>query len=1066
MMNIDSGKDDEFECSECDFKCSGESDMIQHSAIHQYVHSTANSITNVFTTDNTIENDSIVNNNVASLQTKLNNIKREECTTTSYERKSEINNLQIYESIYEAIVERDSCSLAKKSKVESPQYNDISPHFSPHQINGDNKVNQAQTSRGLMPQFQNSIIPVLIIFNTDNIDGREETLSVHDNVNISRNNGVVGGNIPFLPSQNDLRFKTSSESLPSRERKFECMTHTVEVEVDNTDKYIPPGWRRKVYLRNTLFEGALKYDLFYFTEMGDRICMKKDAYDHVIENPFANIDTEQLDFSIRQIKRDPFHEILVLDNNNPAIYIPDGWQRKLTMSTNSNNEKQYHITYLNSKGKKFGCKSEVYSYYHIKDKYIDIEKLNFSVTGQSMLSHSKPGKNEDIDNLFDVRKIVLQSINYDLYMCKLCSYTCRGTDNAFNHASTHMQTLSKETIPKTGLPNNYYYDHFVCTVCHGNILRRDDLQAHVQSHLRTKISNTVVGVKFECRNGSKIRRLLFCCEGCNLASSKYSDIFKHLGDHTSQEINSADRHKYYNHIHESEENGLNSMNMDGYSKDNEIYNEEYSNMNVNIQDISGSTSYTDEPLNNKNTFKTIEIDVDDTGIYIPNGWHCIVYQYIKGKLKGRYGVRYISPLGKILYNKKQVSEYIKRLERKRIVVSAEPLDVEKMDFTCSSHNLPENSKGKKIHRKGCSVLREEVEIDNNGIYVPEGWQRKMFKFKSGSMKGKNVICYISPFDKEVRYKKQMKEYLAGLEENGNPLVVDVNRLQFNKPNNKECKRYRAPRDEIDVDNTNIYVPEGWQRKLFKFTEGPLKGRHKIYYVSPYEKELRCQQHVSDYLGYLEKKGTPLSVDVERLNFSSAIHVRDLAKHVKKKLPVSVVWIDVDNTDVYVPEGWQRKLCKFKSGKMRRVHKIRYISPLNEIVPSKAGMRRYLVKLEKKGTPLLVNVERLKFTMTVNELKQYGKPNTRYSISREEIEVDNTGIYVPEGWERKLFKYISGCTRGQHVIRYFSPFDKEMQSKTQTRKYLENLERNGTPLLVDVDKLQFTLTSHEKKQCGI
>ena len=32
--NSDENYDDEFECSECDFKCLSEDDMIEHSAIH------------------------------------------------------------------------------------------------------------------------------------------------------------------------------------------------------------------------------------------------------------------------------------------------------------------------------------------------------------------------------------------------------------------------------------------------------------------------------------------------------------------------------------------------------------------------------------------------------------------------------------------------------------------------------------------------------------------------------------------------------------------------------------------------------------------------------------------------------------------------------------------------------------------------------------------------------------------------------------------------------------------------------------------------------------------------
>ena len=35
-MNTSENGEDEFECSECDYKCSSENDIIEHSAVHQY----------------------------------------------------------------------------------------------------------------------------------------------------------------------------------------------------------------------------------------------------------------------------------------------------------------------------------------------------------------------------------------------------------------------------------------------------------------------------------------------------------------------------------------------------------------------------------------------------------------------------------------------------------------------------------------------------------------------------------------------------------------------------------------------------------------------------------------------------------------------------------------------------------------------------------------------------------------------------------------------------------------------------------------------------------------------
>ena len=78
-----------------------------------------------------------------------------------------------------------------------------------------------------------------------------------------------------------------------------------------------------------------------------------------------------------------------------------------------------------------------------------------------------------------------------------------------------------------------------------------------------------------------------------------------------------------------------------------------------------------------------------------------------------------------------------------------------------------------------SVLRQEIKIENIESYVPEGWERKLFKHKSGCLKGKHRISYISPFGREVRCKSQMEKYLAQLEGNDTPLSVDIEKFDFN-----------------------------------------------------------------------------------------------------------------------------------------------------------------------------------------------------------------------------------------------------------------------------------------------
>merc|ERR1712098_323507 len=115
---------------------------------------------------------------------------------------------------------------------------------------------------------------------------------------------------------------------------------------------------------------------------------------------------------------------------------------------------------------------------------------------------------------------------------------------------------------------------------------------------------------------------------------------------------------------------------------------------------------------------TIEVDVDNFGKYIPEGWQRKLYKYTRGVLEGRFVIRYISPYGKVLYNKKHVSKYIKLLESEGIT---ELVKVENMDFSCLSYK--QKRKRKKL---------KEIEVDNSEIYVPEGWQRKLYEYKYGN----------------------------------------------------------------------------------------------------------------------------------------------------------------------------------------------------------------------------------------------------------------------------------------------------------------------------------------------
>merc|ERR1711970_274627 len=115
------------------------------------------------------------------------------------------------------------------------------------------------------------------------------------------------------------------------------------------------------------------------------------------------------------------------------------------------------------------------------------------------------------------------------------------------------------------------------------------------------------------------------------------------------------------------------------------------------------------------------------------------------------------------------------------------------------------------------------------------------------------------------------------------LAVDEERLNFEKPLSSKSKRTcdSVLKEELEVDNTDIYVPKGWQRKLFKFKSGTQKGIHRICYISPNDRKIWCKSDMTKYLIYLERRGIYFSVDVECLNFAQISKSKKAVK-VKKR----------------------------------------------------------------------------------------------------------------------------------------------------------------------------------------
>ena len=54
----------------------------------------------------------------------------------------------------------------------------------------------------------------------------------------------------------------------------------------------------------------------------------------------------------------------------------------------------------------------------------------------------------------------------------------------------------------------------------------------------------------------------------------------------------------------------------------------------------------------------------------------------------------------------------------------------------------------------CSVSKEELKLDNTDVYVPDGWQRQLFKLSGSNYGiGQHKVCYTSPYGRQVWGKK-------------------------------------------------------------------------------------------------------------------------------------------------------------------------------------------------------------------------------------------------------------------------------------------------------------------------
>ncbi|CAL4081158.1 unnamed protein product [Meganyctiphanes norvegica] len=280
---------------------------------------------------------------------------------------------------------------------------------------------------------------------------------------------------------------------------------------------------------------------------------------------------------------------------------------------------------------------------------------------------------------------------YNLYLCKICRYSYKIKNEQskvildmrkrkpHSHARIHIQKLGNEIKPNTSLPNNY--DFFECTECDAKFKKRTDIQGHLEHHSSKHITNTIVGIKyiFNSNVTTTVKRVrqLYCCEVCNFAFSKcqYPAMFTHLKEHTWNEIRATDWDKYKIYSNESFE----IITLDDH--------------NIPVSKIQNAESTPKKRRTAMDLARIIEIEIDNTDKYIPNGWERKVFQHIKGNQKGKYFVKFISLTGKSFTYKAAVSKYIEKLKSDGIT---ESIEIEKMEFGSNGLNV---SKGRQRGKK-------------------------------------------------------------------------------------------------------------------------------------------------------------------------------------------------------------------------------------------------------------------------------------------------------------------------------------------------------------------------------
>ncbi|CAL4204269.1 unnamed protein product [Meganyctiphanes norvegica] len=839
-MSSDENYDDEFECSECDFKCTSEIDIIQHSAVHQCSNNT-NDVLIISPCGKNIEDDSNENVTTVNLQAKSNS-EKEVVSRNRIADTPEINDVGTYKDK----IKREPSSFKVISTAELQQETEIGntkikienvdidikqeslPIFSSHQTNkyelpifvkcnesGDKRYSNLMPYRNRRINGRGKIYPAY----NENISTGDDMLSAKT---------IVGGARTLSkqnePAQNNIDLTSSSQSLTPH--KIPIYVRKVSqniIDLTNSSQSLTPYKTKRPFRVCKISRNNM--DL---TNPSDYVTRTPHKYSRIV---CKEDDSNNLDLA--------HNASIEVDVDNTGFYIPPGWKRKVFMRINSLSSQRefkrptYTCCYYTELGKRFWSKKEVYKYAEKANwlgiwSGIDCSKLNFSISQTKIMS--------DWENSESNVRRTIHSDNVNIF--------------------TEDFKLSSKTIVGGG----------------GSLFKQNE----------PSLNN------MDATNSSQ-----------DVPSHKIPRLVRKASQNNIDLINSSTTRKRRGRPRKASQISSQSLRL-------------------NMKPFS------DRKTNN------VEVEVDNTGFYIPPGWKRKVFMRhsrvpLDELQRPTYYCIYFTETGRKIWTKKHAYEYVEKVEIHNNAYADEALfseiECDKLNFSVSQTLIKsdwENYMKNKIIKiedekeiVACNRLADIPEINDIGTYKD--------KIKREPSSFEVISTDEIHQETDIGNKRIKKENVdIDIKQESLPILSSNQINEYELPiffkSKKKCKKrgpVRKASIEVEVDNTGFYIPPGWKRKVFLRTT-PVSSlethdKHR-YYCCYYTEAGNCIRTKKQAYGYIERLELQNKEYANKARLSE-INCEALSFSINQNVRKASIEVEVDNTGFYIPPGWKRKVFK-------------------------------------------------------------------------------------------------------------------------------------------------------------